>query len=229
MPNQDGFDANPVGEACTPVKNRLAATVLITVGVLMVLTASAGFLYVRSRAAVQATHPDPHLDAATGATARPLPPPSELATNLAQISSYAANRQTENRPAQPRVGVWVEIPALKISLPVREGDGGDRLPQWVALHYPGTAAPGAQGNSYVYAHGLWGMFGGLLYARPGDEVDLHDYSTGSVRVLHVSRVVGKVAWNDKSWIHASASRPTLTLQTCVDDNVHGRRFIVQAT
>jgi hypothetical protein len=31
----------------------------------------------------------------------------------------------------------------------------------------------------VYAHGLWGMFGGLLYARAGDEVDLHDYSTSA--------------------------------------------------
>jgi LPXTG-site transpeptidase (sortase) family protein len=211
------------------VRKRLAATVLLAVGTLMVLTAGAGFLYVRSMAAVQATHPDPHLKAATSATARPLPPPSELATNLAQISSYAANRQTENRPPQPHVGVWVEIPALKISLPVREGDGGDRLPQWAALHYPGTVTPGAQGNSYVYAHGLWGMFGGLLYARPGDEVVLRDYSSGSVSVLHVSRVVGKIAWNDKSWIHASASKPTLTLQTCVDDNLHGRRFIVQAT
>jgi LPXTG-site transpeptidase (sortase) family protein len=195
----------------------------------MVLTAGAGLLYVRSMGAVQAAHPDPHLHAATSATARPLPPPSELATNLAQISSYAANRQIESRPPQPHVGLWVEIPALNISLPVRDGDGGDRLPQWVALHYPGTVAPGAQGNSYVYAHGLWGMFGGLLYARPGDEVILRDYSTGSTSVLRVSRVVGKIAWNDKSWIHTAASKPTLTLQTCVDDNVHGRRFIVQAT
>jgi LPXTG-site transpeptidase (sortase) family protein len=205
------------------------AALLVSAGALAVVASAGGFLYVRNMNAVQVGHPDPHLESTTKATAKPLPPASELAANLTQISSYAANRQVENRPVQPRTGLWVEIPALHISLPVQEGDGSNHLPQWVALHYPGTVAPGAQGNSYVYAHGLWGMFGGLLYARAGDEVDLHDFSTGNLRVLHVARVVGKIAWNDVSWIHAGAAAPTLTLQTCVDDNLHGSRFIVQAT
>ena len=206
-------------------RNRLLAAALLAAGGLLVAAGAGGYLYAAGRPALQAAHPDPHLSesASAGRT------PAELAANLAQISSYAANRRADPRPDQPRTGLWIEIPALQISLPVREGDGGDRVPQWQALHYPGTSAPGASGNSYVYAHGLWGMFGGLLYARTGDEVDLHDYGSGSRQVLHVSQVVGKIPWNDTRWIHATAEKPTLTLQTCVDDNVRGSRYIVQAT
>jgi LPXTG-site transpeptidase (sortase) family protein len=212
-----------------PGRTRLAVGALMATGAVMVAVAVAGYLYLTSQPAVKAGHPDPHSRAAVSATSRPLAPPAELAANLTQISSYAANRRVETRPPQPHTGLWVEIPALQISLPLHEGDGSDRVPQWQALHYPGTAAPGGQGNSYLYAHGLWGMFGGLLYARAGDEVDLRDYSTGSTRILHVSRVVGRIAWNDTRWIHAVARQPTLTLQTCVDDNLRGSRYIVQAT
>jgi hypothetical protein len=68
----------------------------------------------------------------------------------------------------PRHGLWIEIPALSIALPVSPGDGSDRIPMWKALVYPGTAWPGDAGNSYVYAHAYCGMFGGLLYAGSGD-------------------------------------------------------------
>jgi LPXTG-site transpeptidase (sortase) family protein len=209
------------------MRRRPAATAMVAAGVLLVAVAAAGFLYVRGQPAVKLSNSDPHPYGATAATARPSPA-GDLAASLLQLSSYA-NRPIEVRPAQPHTGLWVQIPSLQIALPVHEGDGSDRVPQWQAMHYPGTVTPGTRGNSYVYAHGLWGMFGGLLFARAGDEVDLHDYGTGSTQVLHVSRVVGKVAWNDTRWIHAAAAQPTLTLQTCVDDNVHGSRYIVQAT
>jgi LPXTG-site transpeptidase (sortase) family protein len=208
------------------MNRRLAATALVVAGALLITVAAGSFLYLRGESDVKLSTPDPHLTGATAATARP---PAALSVKLAQISSYAANRQVETRPAQPHTGLWVEIPALQIALPVREGDGSDRVPQWQALHYPGTVTPGMQGNSYLYAHGLWGMFGGLLFARSGDEVRLHDYRTGTSRVMHVTRVVGNVAWNDTRWIHVTAGQATLTLQTCVDDNLRGTRFIVQAT
>jgi LPXTG-site transpeptidase (sortase) family protein len=208
------------------MNRRLAATALVVAGALLITVAAGSFLYLRGESDVKLSNPDPHLTGATAATARP---PAALSVKLAQISSYAANRQVETRPAQPHTGLWVEIPALQIALPVREGDGSDRVPQWQALHYPGTVTPGMQGNSYLYAHGLWGMFGGLLFARSGDEVRLHDYRTGTSRVMHVTRVVGNVAWNDTRWIHVTAGQATLTLQTCVDDNLRGTRFIVQAT
>jgi len=169
---------------------------------------------------------DPH---ATGATASVADPTDALAVRLRKVSNYAAGVAQEPMPPQRHEGLWIEIPSLKISLPIREGDGSDRIPQWMALHYPGTVAPGAAGNSYLYAHGLWGMFGGLLFARQGDLVELHDYGSGAVTTLHVSRVVGRTGWNDVTWIHERATAPTLTLQTCIDLDPHGDRYVVQAT
>jgi LPXTG-site transpeptidase (sortase) family protein len=208
-------------------RHRRVALVLMAAGVLLVGGSLVGLIAVASRPAVQLTHADPHAQASAPAAG-----PRDQATPTAtpQASGYAASRPVQQRPAQPRAGLWIEIPSLRISLPIREGDGrGDTAPQWEALHFPGTAKPGTPGNSYLYAHGLWGMFGALLYARRGDEVDVHDYGTAQVQRLHVSRVVGRIHWNDTSWIRYRSDRPTLTLQTCVDDDQHGDRFIVQAT
>jgi LPXTG-site transpeptidase (sortase) family protein len=135
----------------------------------------------------------------------------------------------EVKKVVPRSGLWIESAALSIALPIRKGDGSDSIPQWTALVYPGTAWPGQPGNSYVYAHGYWEMFGPLLYAQRGDAISLHDYDTGVVRELHVSRVVGKVAWNDSRWLSLKTAVPTVTLQTCVDYKEKGDRYIVQLT
>src|SRR4030081_3154369 len=115
------------------MSRRLAATALVAAGVLLASAAAAGVLYVRSEPAVTLTNADPHLYGSAAATARPSAPGKDLAGTLVQVSSYAANRQVETRPAQPHTGLWVQIPSLQISLPVREGDGGDRVPQWQAL------------------------------------------------------------------------------------------------
>jgi LPXTG-site transpeptidase (sortase) family protein len=200
------------------VRRRAAAACLLVLGILMVLCAAAALRSVAARPAVEAAHPDPH------GGGRP-----DAGSSLARISGYAADHGVEKRPEQLRSGLWVELPSLQVALPIREGDGGDRFPQWVAMHYPGTARPGAPGNSYLYAHGLWGMFGGLLYARVGDQVIVRDYPAGSTMTLRVSRVVGRVRWNDTSWINRRAAEPTLTLQTCVDDSPTGDRFVVLAT
>jgi LPXTG-site transpeptidase (sortase) family protein len=209
---------------------------LLAAGLLLVLGASLAMVWAAGRPSVQVAHADPHRTAVAspGAVATPTEratptAPGPVRAGLAAISNYAAGRQVEGRPAQPRTGTWIELPALEVALPLREGDGGDRIPQWVALHYPGTAAPGGAGNSYVYAHGLWGMFGGLLYARAGDAVLVRDYGTGRVVTLHVSRVVGRIHWDDTSWIRHQSPAPMLTLQTCIDDSPHGDRFIVLAT
>jgi LPXTG-site transpeptidase (sortase) family protein len=119
---------------------------------------------------------------------------------------------------------------LGIALPLAKGDGSvNNIPLWKALVYPGTAWPGKPGNSYIYAHAQWGMFANLLYARVGDEGYIHDYTTGQVQTFHVSRVVGEIVYNDGTWLHYEASRPTLTLQTCTDWNSTGKRFVIQLT
>lgn len=69
----------------------------------------------------------------------------------------------------------------------------------------------------------------LLYARVGDTGYIHDYGSGKVLTFHVSRVVGQVRCNDGTWLHYQANRPALTLQTCMDWNPTGNRYIVQLT
>jgi LPXTG-site transpeptidase (sortase) family protein len=145
------------------------------------------------------------------------------------LSNYDAQHSFAAAPAAKRIGLWIEIPSLRIALPVREGDGSDNVPSWVALHYPGTAYPGHNGNSALYAHGVRGMFGTLLLAKGGEEVLLHNYTTGSQQVLHVSRVVGLVRWNDVSWIYAPSNTPMLTLQTCVNIHKMDDRWMVIVT
>ena len=146
------------------------------------------------------------------------------------ISAYAASHTASTPPpAAPRTGLWIEIPKLDIALPIRDGDGSNNIPDWVALHYPGTAAPGNAGNSYLYAHGLRGMFGELLFATDGDAVILHNYTTGFSRIMHISRVVGRTRWNDASWISTFSGVPMLTLQTCIGADPHTDRWIVEAT
>ncbi|HEX6487998.1 MAG TPA: sortase, partial [Candidatus Dormibacteraeota bacterium] len=158
--------------------------------------------------------------------------PTTSALGLFQVlplTPYAAavHAPTCHQPRHP-TGLWVELPRLNIVLPVHPGDGSDRIPFCQALLYPGTVAPGQPGNSYLYAHGVAGMFGPLLLAQAGDEVVVTDYDLGTVQTLHVSRVVGRVRYNDVSWLRASSARPLLTLQTCVDYSVKGDRWIVLA-
>lgn len=162
--------------------------------------------------------------------AAPLPAAVQsLADRLQAISPYAQTYRLEPRPAQARHGTWIEVPAVGIDLPVRPGDGSDHIPQWEALVYPGTAWPATPGNSYVYAHGLWGMFGGLLLTSRGDHVDIHDYTTGVVHDFVVSRVVGRVHYNDLRWLQARSATPELTLQTCIGWDFRGDRYVVLAT
>ena len=58
---------------------------------------------------------------------------------------------------------------------------------------------------------------------------IHDYGSGKVLTFHVSRIVGQVRYNDGTWLHYQANRPTLTLQTCMDWKPTGNRYIVQLT
>lgn len=177
-------------------------------------------------------HADPHAAGPIAVVERALAGSDAL---IAQIpGATSSSPPPPAQPAQvqetaPRTGLWIEIPSLSIGLPIQKGDGSDRIPPWKALVYPGTAWPGSPGNSYIYAHGDWEMFGSLLYAKLGDTAYIHDYNTGAIGRLHVSRVVGKVAYNDTRWVSVKSATPMLTLQTCVDYNPRGERFIVQLT
>jgi len=205
--------------------------VAIGVGAMVVAVSSAALIYQAVTPAPILGHPDPHGDGIVGKV-----PGLAAIEGLGAAAPAAPASTSAHMPAPtavalpPRTGLWIEIPTLGIGLPLAKGDGSvNNIPLWKALVYPGTSWPGKPGNSYIYAHAQWGMFANLLYARVGDTGYIHDYGTGRMQTFHVSRVVGQIAYNDGTWLHYVASRPTLTLQTCVDWNSTGKRFVVQLT
>jgi LPXTG-site transpeptidase (sortase) family protein len=203
--------------------------IAVVLGAIIVAASSAALIYQAVTPAPILGHPDPHGDGIVAkvpglAAIEGLGSSASGFTNASHLPSPTAV------PLPPRTGVWIEMPVLGIALPLAEGSGSvTNVPLWKAMVYPGTAWPGKPGNSYIYAHAQWGMFANLLYARLGDTAYIHDYSTGRITTFHVSRVVGQIPYDDGTWLHYQATRPTLTLQTCMDWNSTGNRFVVQLT
>lgn len=204
----------------------------IGLGALIVVVSATALIYQAVTPAPILGHPDPHGDGIAalvpGLAAIAAPAGSKAPAGSTAVAPNHAPSPTAI-PVVPRTGVWIEMPALDIALPLLKGDGTDNIPLWKAFVYPGTSWPGQGGNSYIYAHAQWGMFANLLYARVGDAGYVHDYGTGRVLTFHVSRIVGQIRYNDDTWLHYQASRPTLTLQTCMDWKSTGNRFVVQLT
>ena len=196
------------------------------VGLTATLLAGAGLYVFATTPAVMLQHRDPHPGSSNAGLSDVIAPFLNSVSEPPAASPPPAAPAAA--PAPQRSGLWIEAPALHIALPLVQGDGSDHIPQWVALVYPGTANPGSPGNSYIYAHGYWEMFGGLLYARVGDAVYLHDYSTGSVVTFKINRVIGRTNAGDVSWIKWRSSLPVLTLQTCTGYSPTSDRYIVQA-
>ena len=194
---------------------------------MFIAASSAALIYQAVTPAPILGHPDPHGDGIVSKVPGLI---AELGSSGMQGSSHSRMPSPVAVVLPPRTGVWIEMPVLGIALPVSRGDGSvTNVPLWKALVYPGTSWPGKPGNSYIYAHAQWGMFANLLYSRVGDTAYIHDYGTGRIQTFHVSRVVGQIPYDDGTWLHYQASRPTLTLQTCMDWNTTGKRFVVQLT
>lgn len=205
------------------IAKRLAAPAVALLG-LALIGAGAYLAHQAPRVPAVALEHSRLLSPAAGAQ----PGAPSLQDRLLALSPYAQTHSAPPRPGQARRGTWIQVPAVGIDLPLEPGDGTDRIPDWEALVYPGTAWPGQPGNSYVYAHGLWGMFGGLLLADRGDHVFVRDYTSGRVQDFVITRIVGKVAYNDMSWVEATSATPQLTLQTCIGWDLRGDRWIVIA-
>jgi LPXTG-site transpeptidase (sortase) family protein len=203
--------------------------VAIGVGAMFIAVSSAALIYQAVTPAPILGHADPHGDGILGQLPG-LPAIAGLGSSAPKGTSSSHMPTPVPVVVAPRTGVWIEMPVLDIALPVSKGDGSvSNVPLWKALVYPGTSWPGKPGNSYIYAHAQWGMFANLLYARVGDTAYIHDYGTGRIQTFHVSRVIGQIPYDDGTWLHYQASRPTLTLQTCMDWNSKGNRFVVQLT
>ena len=128
-------------------------------------------------------------------------------------------------------GYRVRMPRLGIDLPIAEGDVQrdvvvQQTPENFAFHLPGTAIPGAPGNSYLYAHARRGMFLSLWNARVGDEVSITT-PVGAELKFVVTEVHPRVPPEDTSWVQPSADQ-RVTLQTSTGPNREDPRFVVVA-
>lgn len=128
-------------------------------------------------------------------------------------------------------GYRLQIPRLKIDLPITEGNlvrdiDQAHTPEGYAFHLTGTAIPGEVSNSYFYAHARVGMFLTLWNAKVGDEIFI---STPDLRLLKyvVSEVRPKVPPTDTSVVQPTASE-RITLQTSTGPNPGDPRFVVVA-
>ena len=132
-------------------------------------------------------------------------------------------------------GAHIVVPRLGIDLPLAWGDIGRDMPrsdfegatpERVAFVFPGSALPGAAGNTYIYAHARVGMFIALWQVRNGDLVLLR--WADETRRYEVSRIVPRVDPADVSWLDPIGPE-RLTLQTSTGPRASDPRFIAVAT
>lgn len=129
-------------------------------------------------------------------------------------------------------GYRVQLPRLRIDLPIREGDitqdvVNEQTPEHVALHFPGTYLPGDGSNAYFYAHARTGMFLSLWNARDGDEVIIVLPGGTQLRYV-VTEVHPRIPPTDTRWLEPTLSE-RITLQTSTGPRSNDPRFIVVAT
>lgn len=171
----------------------------------------------------------------SGLSATVAVPPSPTATRSAiPPASALATAPPSATIAPPRAipdGYRIQIPRLRIDLPIKEGDNArdiddQKTPEGAAFHLEGTAIPGDGSNTYLYAHARTGMFLALWQAREGDEVVV---VTPDGKTLHyvVREVHPRVPPNDTKWVLPSATE-RLTLQTSTGPNPADPRFVVVA-
>lgn len=193
----------------SPRLTTLVALVLIAFGVFLLLT--------RGPLVVVQAPPTPTASATTVATSSP-PSPTESA------------RTTQGPRAIPE-GYRVQVPRLRIDLPIKEGDvtrdiDNQQTPEHAAFHLPRTAIPGDGSNTYLYAHARTGMFLSLWDAKEGDEV-LILTPDGKTLAYVVREVHPRVPYNETSWVLPSPTE-RLTLQTSTGPNPLDPRFVVVA-
>lgn len=128
-------------------------------------------------------------------------------------------------------GFRIQIPRLGIDLTIQEGDlkrdiEDQRTPEGYAFHLPGTAIPGQNGNTFLYAHARRQMFLALWNARPGDAVIVQVPDGGTLEYV-VRDVLPRVAPSDLSATRSSSTEQ-LTLQTSTGPSPGDPRFIVVA-
>lgn len=172
-----------------------------------------------------ALQPTPTLTPAGFATSRP--PTTTFPTPSAPTASASTTPAVRPIPD----GYRVQMPRLRIDLPIKEGDIGrdidnQQTPEHAAFHLPGTRIPGEGSNTYIYAHARTGMFLSLWDAREGDDVFIVTPSGTQLRYV-VSEVQPRIPPTETKWVQPTATE-RITLQTSTGPNPQDPRFIVVA-
>ena len=138
-----------------------------------------------------------------------------------RIAAYKAGRN-----ATPSALGALEIPAIRLQVPVLEGTDDLTLNQGVG-HIEGTPLPGKGGNVGIAGH-RDGFFRGLKDIHEGDTIDLITQTGSSHYVVDEIVIVSP----EDTWVLRPRRFPSLTLVTCYPFYFVGsapQRFIVQAS
>lgn len=196
------------------------ALLLLIGGTLGVATATAGAdAYRRTLATPAPDVGQRPVDIEAAASATPSPP----ASATAGVTPSAVD------------GMRITVPRLGIDLPLAVGDidrdvprvgFAGATPEQTALVFPLSAAPGAGGNTYIYAHARTGMFLALWNVRVGDDVRITRPALGDLR-YRVAEIHPRVDPADVSWLDP-AGPERVTLQTSTGPYPSDPRFVVIA-
>jgi|HubBroStandDraft_6_1064221.scaffolds.fasta_scaffold787985_1 LPXTG-site transpeptidase (sortase) family protein len=151
----------------------------------------------------------------------------QLDSRLTDMSTPQVKRSTIlNTWTSPGMPIGrIEIPRVKVSAVIEEGDDGPTLRNAVG-HIPGTALPGEGGNIGLAAH-RDSFFRGLAHVREGDEIVL---TTTHGTFRYTIESTGVVS-PEQTKVLKAVGVPALTLVTCYPFHFIGPapdRYVVTA-
>jgi sortase A len=204
---------------------RLLSSILVAVGLLLILIATAPILTALFQDSLT-----PHLTDPTETS----PFTSSIKINLTQASDWFIPAVNLPPPAiSPVTYFTLSIPRLKLTNVPVEINGSDLKKN--AIHYPGTAFPGDFGNTVVFGHSALPqfyragnpltIFNPIVKAKLGDQI-IVDYDH-----LQYTYQVTRITETTASQIEVLAQnydRRQLTLITCTPLGTYWRRFVVRA-
>ncbi|HZE86802.1 MAG TPA: sortase [Methylomirabilota bacterium] len=148
--------------------------------------------------------------------------------NRLEFTNYSAPKtKTVTTTKGASLPERISILDLKISLPVYPAQIRDNKWDTItdgASYLSSSPIPGTVGNSIMYAHDWASLFGNLVYAKPGQKVDV-SYADGSHKTF-VIEYTSKVNPSESS-ILAPSKDKRMTLYTCTGF-MDSQRFVVVA-
>lgn len=139
--------------------------------------------------------------------------------------TYAAEESKIKDVLHPKK---IIIKDLSIDLPIIESEVVDNVWETTdkgASYLASSPVPGEKGNSVIYGHNWASLFGNLVYAHPGQEIEIvyRDNSIKKFKVIYTSEVTP-----DTSSILAPTEDKRITLYTCTGF-LDSKRFVAVAT